>query len=572
MSAIIDKATELLKEHWGHPTLKPEQEQVIEATMAGRDVFAMLATSGGKSVMFQIPAMLREGTTIVVTPLIALMKDQVASCKKRNISASYVSHQTDQWQTEERIDNLLKGEYQLFYVSPERLRSPKFIDVLCAVDIACFAADECHCASRYGKDFRPAYNRVCDVVQHIEDSAKKRPPIIAVTATATPDIEKDIGRALGMRKWVRVIGDPIRPNFTYAVERGNDFARLRNLFRGQLDPNNGRYILYCGTQKSCEKVSEILRSMIDCPVAFYHAGMHRHDRADAQEDFTEGRTRIICATNAFGMGIDIPDIRAIIHLGIPGSVEDYVQEAGRAGRDGGPALALLIDNDYSHGLRQRFVDEANPDWALYEPVWNWLNKTFTDRSEVKAFNFTQASAQVSTEYNVPISSYLFAAVLDTMEAYGAIRSIPNATGQSLTVRAEKLRRAIEGNLIEDKSSREVAMALWETFVREAYEVRGEKTPASVASLEDIADSVNMSLNTVRDALRELSADRLLSLDAGSYGRPIRMTGFEEDLTEFLTAADVEDKRVREQRRLDTMLDYTLVADRAGFIRKYFTGQ
>ncbi len=356
----------VLREVFGHPGFRAGQEAAVDAVLAGRDAIVLLPTGAGKSLCYQVPALVlaaRRRTTLVISPLIALMNDQVAALTGRGIAAAALHSHQDDDARRAAIGALMRGELALLYVSPERAVADGFRRLLARAPIGMIAIDEAHCVSQWGHDFRPEYLRLAELREAIDA------PVIALTATATPRVLGELAASLGLRAPEIVRGDFARPNLAFEVSHlGPGDARLeatiealeRAGLRGRT--GGGRGIVYCATRKKAEAVAAALRSA-GFAVGHYHAGRTALARERAQDAFGLGRTRVLCATSAFGMGIDFPDIRAIVHFQAPGSLEAYYQEAGRAGRDGLPGRCLLL---YGPGdlVTQRRLHELEGGSAL----------------------------------------------------------------------------------------------------------------------------------------------------------------------------------------------------------------
>lgn len=347
LEGALEVAREGLVEIYGHSDFRPGQADAVAAALAGRDALVLLPTGSGKSICYQLPAMVSAragaGTTIVVSPLIALMQDQVGALSGRGVAAAALHSHQDPPEQREVEDRLLRGELALLYVSPERAARSGFRGLLERARIALFAIDEAHCVSQWGHDFRPDYLRLAELREHAAA------PMMALTATATPAVLEEIGSGLGLRRPVLVRTGFDRPNLSFEVRAlRTEAARiawlLSELERAGLRSRRrgaGRAIVYCSTRKATERVAKALRGA-GVAVGHYHAGRAKLARERAQQAFEAGRTRVLVATNAFGMGIDLPDIRLIVHFQTPCSLEAYYQEAGRAGRDGEPARCLLF--------------------------------------------------------------------------------------------------------------------------------------------------------------------------------------------------------------------------------------
>ncbi|MGI8482293.1 MAG: RecQ family ATP-dependent DNA helicase, partial [Chthoniobacterales bacterium] len=320
----------VLEKYFGFREFLEAQEEVIAAIVGGSDALVVMPTGGGKSLCYQLPALLLEGTTVVVSPLIALMKDQVDALRRRGIPATLINSSLGSEEQRERIRGLARGEYKLVYIAPERFRSPSFLEALGQITIALFAVDEAHCLSMWGHDFRPDYFRLNQVLESLG-----RPQVAAFTATATPEVRADIIAHLDLRERREFVAGFARPNLKLLVTHvANEPAKYERLHALVREFKTG--IVYCATRKRAEAVAATLKFEKISSI-LYHGGMSDDEREQAQNAFMGGERDIVVATNAFGMGIDRADIRFVAHFEMPGSVEAYYQEAGRAGRDGQPA-------------------------------------------------------------------------------------------------------------------------------------------------------------------------------------------------------------------------------------------
>ena len=327
---------ETLKRYWGYDAFRPMQAEIIEEALAGRDVLAILPTGGGKSICFQVPAMMREGICLVVSPLIALMKDQVQHLRDRGIPALAVYSGMTYREIDITLDNAVYGDYKFLYVSPERLRTPLFQTRLQRMHVNFLVVDEAHCISQWGYDFRPDYLEIAAIRQLIGPQV----PVIALTATATPVVAKDIQEKLGFRRENLLTGDFSRPNLSYIFRKTDD--KMGQLLK-VCESVEGSGIVYVARRKSAEDIAAFLRVRGFAAEA-YHAGMPHEARNRVQAAWKTGEARLIVSTNAFGMGIDKPDVRLVCHYDMPDTLEGYYQEAGRAGRDGLNAFAVLLWN------------------------------------------------------------------------------------------------------------------------------------------------------------------------------------------------------------------------------------
>ena len=330
----MDKLS-VLQEYFGYDGFRDGQEPLIDAILSGRDAFGIMPTGGGKSLCYQIPAMLLPGLSFVISPLISLMRDQVLALKEAGIPAAYINSTLSFEQMRKVFDNVRAGRYKIIYVAPERLETESFLRLAAAVRIDLVAVDEAHCISQWGQDFRPSYLKIVDFVKTLPT----RPVVAAFTATATEEVRRDIVRVLELRHPLRVITGFDRPNLRYEVIHSSQKTReLLQLLRSRREQSG---IIYCATRK---KVESVCRELCDHGIEAtrYHAGLSEEERQRNQEDFVYDRKPVMVATNAFGMGIDKSNVRYVIHYNMPQSLEAYYQEAGRAGRDGASADCVLF--------------------------------------------------------------------------------------------------------------------------------------------------------------------------------------------------------------------------------------
>jgi ATP-dependent DNA helicase RecQ len=367
-SPTLQNARDLLKRAFGYEKFRPGQEAAVSAILSGRDTVVVLPTGGGKSLCFQVPALLMPGLTVVVSPLISLMKDQVDALNAKGLPAAFINSTLSSGQVSDRMVRAERGEIKLLYVAPERFDYGRTAERLRKVGVSLLAIDEAHCISQWGHDFRPSYLRVKDVHEQLGS-----PTTIALTATATPDVRADIIRQLALRDPETIITGFDRPNLTYyVIPAKNDAEKERRLVE-ILRKHEGLAVVYASTRKAVDHLTTVLeRARISS--AGYHAGLDDARRHEVQEAFMTERIRAIVATNAFGMGIDKPNVRLVIHYAMPGTLEAYYQEAGRAGRDGQHSDVFLLHAFPDRFTHEFFIKGSYPERAVVEQTYEALRK------------------------------------------------------------------------------------------------------------------------------------------------------------------------------------------------------
>jgi len=436
MHSLTD-AVASLRQHFGFEDFREGQREVIGSILEGKDAVVVMPTGSGKSLCYQLPAMILDGVTLVVSPLIALMKDQVDALQARGLPAPFINSSISESEQRARIDALRRREHKLVYIAPERFRSSRFNAALQQIPISLFAVDEAHCISTWGHDFRPDYLRLRNVIKSLNGVQT-----LALTATATPYVRSDIVQQLGLNRPQTFVSGFDRPNLSIEVfhtERVRQkITRIRNLAK----EINGSGIIYASTRKAVEDVGAKLKA-VDLKVSEYHAGMSDAMRVRAQDDFMSGRTQMIVATNAFGMGIDKPDIRFVVHYQMPGSLEAYYQESGRAGRDGEPAMCSLFYRLDDRRTQQFFLGGKHPKFNDILAVYQAL----------EMLNAPVALAVVQEHANT-VSAGKVRVVLSLLKEFKVVRELRGSQFRLLTVDVKERELEVLSRMSEEKVNKD----------------------------------------------------------------------------------------------------------------------
>lgn len=535
----LEEARAGLVRHFGLSEFRAGQAEVISAVLSGRNAVVVMPTGAGKSLCYQLPATLLPGLTLVVSPLIALMKDQVEQLGARGIPAAYINSSLSDLERADRMRRLRAREYKLLYVAPERFRSASFLDTVSGLGVDLLAVDEAHCISAWGHDFRPDYSLLGQVRKRL------RPPrTVALTATATPEVRDDIVRSLLMKDPQVFVAGFDRPNlFLEVANVSGDEERRQAAAHLALEGGSG--IVYCSTRKHAEGMHAAFRTRGITSV-LYHAGMDDDARSRAQDAFMGSPNAVAVATNAFGMGIDKPDIRFVAHANIPKAVEAYYQEMGRAGRDGAPARAVLLFNHADVYTQERLIQSSHPSEALLADVWNTLQ-----RVEAYDRGLHGLAGQVGA------SEFEVSAALKLFEREGLLeRGGRGEGGYGLTLTA----KASEAHPHAPDAKR---------LLQSLLETQGVARPLTL-ELPVLARRVALSVDEVRHAIALLEKSGALAVRRPFAGRAItalRRVPFRDLALDLL--------RVREQERralllLKRMTDYAYSKRcRRGFLLRYF---
>jgi ATP-dependent DNA helicase RecQ len=552
----FDEALQALQHHFGYPAFRPGQDSIVRAVLERQNVLAVMPTGGGKSICYQIPAVLFEGLTIVVSPLISLMQDQVAALERARIRATFINSMLDYGEVMDRLDKARNGWYKLMYVAPERFGSRTFVERMKGIRIEMFAVDEAHCISEWGHDFRPSYTRLRDAIASLGT-----PQVVALTATATPDVRHDIQLQLELRDPKIIVRGFNRENLTFRVMHGAN--KRDEIVRTAMSGDCG--IVYAGTRNTVEELAIMLRTH-GVPAEAYHAGLQNTERKEVQQRFMDGRTRVIVATTAFGMGIDKPDVRFVVHHDMPSTLEQYYQEAGRAGRDGKESVCTLLYHPKDRGLPEFFIRNTYPDRVLIQKVYAQLhhfagNQLGQTHDGLVALT---ASSLVSMIGNV--SETAVRGALDVLERDGYIRRISESYTDS-TVRfllqPDRMRMwLIESAMPEVQP---VATALLRTVGAAAF-----FDPLSF-SLDDLGNNCGCKVEDLLPALRRLHEDEIIDFLPGIKGSGIVLLGTRVPAQDLAIDYAAIEKRMRHQlEKLRAVEHYiTGTACRRNIVLEYF---
>ena len=353
MSANLVDAHRILRDHFGFSSFRDGQERLVGAALAGRDALGVLPTGGGKSLCYQVPALALPGLTLVLSPLISLMEDQTQRAHRASIEAAFITSALSLHERRRVLDDVHSGGIKLLFVAPERLETPGFMEALGTASVSLIAVDEAHCISEWGHDFRLSYRRLGVLRRSLAA------PVMALTATATPRVRQDILDVLSLDRPLRVVGSFDRPNLSWVVERADGHPAKMSAIRRLVRSEAGAVVIYAGTRRVVETIRSAL-ARLGISTAAYHAGLEPEVRSGVQEEFLSGKTRTVVATNAFGMGVDKSDVRLVVHYQMPGTLESYYQEAGRAGRDGAAARCVALWGRDDQRLHMTFLDRSRP--------------------------------------------------------------------------------------------------------------------------------------------------------------------------------------------------------------------
>jgi ATP-dependent DNA helicase RecQ len=417
---VLPDPVALLQKHLGYPAFRPGQEDLVRAVLAGRDALGVLPTGGGKSVCYQVPALALGGLTLVVTPLVSLMEDQVKRARAAGLRAAWLSANQTPEQRRATLAAATDRELEILFVAPERLELDAFRSALSGADVRLLAVDEAHCISEWGHDFRPAYRRIGVLRRGL------RCPTLALTATATPSVRADVQDSLALDSPLVVVRSFDRPNLSWAVLPGRSIEERISATYALLTRTRGTAIVYAPTRRAVERVRDGLANR-GVRTEAYHAGLPGEERSRVQAVFMEGGCRVVVATNAFGMGIDKPDVRLVVHVQLPGTLEAYYQEAGRAGRDGAPSRCVAFHTRSDRKLSRSFVDRTHPTGRVLRGLRRSLRRCADADGVVSAEGARAAGLEAELDEWLADAG---TGALAALERAGAVRRLEPSRGDA----------------------------------------------------------------------------------------------------------------------------------------------
>ncbi len=528
----------ILNHYWGHAGFRPKQAEIIESILNGKDTVALLPTGGGKSICFQVPAMAQDGICIVVSPLVALMQDQVQALKNIGIKALSITGGISVDTLRTLLDNAIYGNYKFLYVSPERLQQEMVQNAIREMPVNLIAVDEAHCISQWGNDFRPAYKNIT-VLRELHPLV----PIIALTATATPEVLTDTIAELQLELPEVIQNSFVRPNIAYRVYQEDDkLYKVEQLLKN----NTGSAIVYVRSRKTAVETSNHL-THLGIPSTFYHGGVAKEEKKKRLEQWLRGSVKTMVATNAFGMGIDKADVRLVIHIQLPESLEGYFQEAGRAGRDGQPAAAILLYNSYDKKLVQKQFIEALPGPDDLKLVYRKLNNYFQipygeGEFTAHSFNFTE----FCNTYD-----------LNTMLTYNALNSLDRLAIIQLSKefgRRTALQFLVPSEKLLDYFKSDASISVVGKTILRMY--GGIFETSTAINLELVAKKTGLNVPKVIEALQRMQRDELVDLSLFLTDASITfLVPREDDKTINVIAKEVKQLNKKKEQQVASVLRY-----------------
>ena len=547
----LERANATLHEKFGFAAFRPGQERAVRAVLEGRDTLVILPTGGGKSLCYQVPALLLPGLTVVVSPLISLMKDQVDALVARGLPATFVNSTLTSAQISDRLARVARGEIKLLYLAPERFDLGTTAERLRTIGVSLLAVDEAHCISEWGHDFRPSYLRVKDVRDRLGN-----PPTIALTATATPQVREDIARQLALREPETVITGFDRTNLRYHVVPTKNDAEKDAALVDILKRHEGLAVVYASTRKSVERVVGVLERAGVAAVG-YHAGLDDEHRHEVQDAFMRSDVRAIVATNAFGMGIDKRDVRLVVHHAMPGTLEAYYQEAGRAGRDGGMSDCFLLHAFPDRFTHEFFIKGAYPERTLVEQVYEALRRRADATGCVRA-----EPEEIASAIKGKVSPREVESAMRILQRFDVVRNESESASRvwvRLLATPERIKRELDGPA--HHTEREFLRALWRAAGRQLND-------GVAVDLEGLPPGFGGASGSL-PMLERLQSRQFVMFERTGGG--LRLANARAPLSSFaIDFAAIDRRRNGEMSKLDAVQKYAYTPGcRRAFVLKYF---
>ena len=550
----MDESKKILKKFWGYDQFRPLQEEIVDASILGHDVFALLPTGGGKSICYQIPGIARDGITLIVSPLIALMQDQVKTLQRMGLSAVMLSSDMKYREIDIALDNVRFGNTQFLYLSPERLKSPLFRERFKSMKVGLIVVDEAHCISQWGHDFRPPYKEIGKVRElHPEV------PIMAVTASATKLVKQEIIELLRLRNIKIFSGNSFRPNIQYRVLKSKN--KSLDILKYCEESSDETGIIYCSTRKKVKELTRKLRA-INISAGFYHGGLNSTDREFMFDSWMSGNLKIMVATNAFGMGVDKSDVRFVIHHDMPTSIEEYYQEAGRAGRDGNSAHAIIFWEEQDLSSNRDAIFKKFP-----EPLV--LKKTYTSLCSYLRIAFGSGEEET---YELDLKNFTDSYGISLAEAYYHLKALElneRLTFNEKTFQPTRLRFEINNSTLYKFQVNHDTLSPLITILTRSYP--GIFENYAYLNESEIAKRLKINNDKLRQQLQQLEKFGLIDITYQSdkpritfqVARPMNSNS-------SITNSNYLERKEIELEKVSAMIDYVQSNEcRSSFISAYF---
>ncbi len=541
---------ELLKIHYGFNSFRPGQEKVIDNILAGISTIVIMPTGGGKSLCYQLPALVLDGVTLVISPLIALMKDQVDGLHKIGVPATFINSSISQAETTNRLEAVKLGKYKLLYIAPERFYSSEFMAALKQVKVSLFAIDEAHCISQWGHDFRPSYIKLKAAIELLGN-----PTVAAFTATATLEVREDIIKQLGLVNPSLVITGFARPNLQFGVINTHDSRKPQFVLDAIASVPDGSGIIYVGTRS---RADELLQTLLanNVEAVSYHAGMETEDRKWVQENFMKGKAKVIVATNAFGLGIDKRNIRFVIHYDMPGTIEAYYQEAGRAGRDGQQSFCLLLYSPRDRYLQEFFIKGDNPPPETILEIYEILKGRDSDTVLI-------TYAEIAETLSDSVPEMAVGTAIKILEREGYVTRSHDRVGQAY-IKTRNSQLATRNSFItKSKQQKEILGRLFDKY-------GNELAAGWYANLEEVADILQIKKDTLLRLIKKLKDANLVEYIPPFRGTELKILKRVDGADVKLDFAALKYKLKHAYNKLDLMENYIYHFDcRQKYILDYF---